>query len=71
MDKLISLITLKAWEGSRSQITLVIMGVLNILISLGIVHLTQEQLTQANTALQWVLAYFFVEKVNRISGAPK
>lgn len=66
MVKLLNIVTLKALEGSRSQLTIAAIAVLNLAVSLGLIHLDPVQLLQVNDALKLALAYFFAEKVGRV-----
>lgn len=65
MNSLINLITLQNLSGYRTQITIIVMGILNILNQLGVTHLTPEQLQGANVVLTTLLGYFFAEKVQK------
>jgi len=65
MNKLLDLISLKQFKGGRTQITIVAFAVINTLTQLGILHLTPEQLTQANSLIGMVAAYFFADKLSK------
>ena len=65
MNKLLDLISLKKFEGGRTQITIVVFGLVNILNQIGVIHLTAEQLIQANSLIGVVAAYFFADKLSK------
>ena len=65
MNNLLDLITLKSLKGGRTQITIVLFGIVNILTQLGVLHLTPEQLVQINQTLTWVGTYFFADKLSK------
>lgn len=65
MDKILGLIRLDALKGKRTQITIILMGIINILVNLGVLHLDANGLKQINEALTFVATYFFAEKVSK------
>ena len=65
MGKLLDLLTFKDLKGSRTQITIIIMGIINILVQLGVISLTAEDLAKINQGLIWAGTYFFAEKVSK------
>lgn len=65
MNNLIDLITLKSLKGGRTQITIMLFGVINILTQLGVLHLSAEQLSQINQALTWAGTFFFADKLSK------
>ena len=57
-----NLVTLEGLKGSRSQLTALATALLNLFVSLHFIELTPEQLTEANTLLASVFAYFLADK---------
>lgn len=65
MSKLLDLISLKPLQGERTQLTIIAAGIVNILVQLGILNLTPEQLNSVNQFLTLIGGYFFAEKVSK------
>lgn len=64
LDKILSFIRLESLKGSRTQYTIIAGLALNALVTLGIIHLTPEQLKTVNEFLTLIGGYFFAEKVS-------
>ena len=65
MDKIMSLIRLEKFSGSRTQYTIIAGLALNALVQLGFIHLSSDQLDTVNKFLTLVGGYFFAEKVSK------
>lgn len=65
LKQLVDLITLKALQGKRTQITIVIMGIINVLVQLGYLHLSPDDLVRINQGLLLVMGFFFSEKMSK------
>ena len=65
MKDLLKILTLEPLKGKRSQITIIVMGLVNILAQLDILKLTPQDLENINKFLAWALAFFFAEKVSK------
>lgn len=59
------LATLEPLKGKRSQITIAIGFILNLLVTTGVLKWTQDELNQVNTTLIFIFGYFFAEKVSK------
>ena len=64
MSKLLALLTLKPLAGSRSQYTVFIAAALNLLVQLGVLHLSPEEVDTINKFLTILFGYFVAEKVS-------
>ena len=64
MNQLLSLLTLKDLKGGRTQLVILIMGLLNVLVNLQIINMSPEDLKQVEQFLLWAGAYFFAEKLS-------
>lgn len=67
MGKLLELLSLKPIQGERTQLTIIVAGVINILNELNVVKITPDQMTTINQVLLFVGAYFFSEKVSKVA----
>ena len=65
MKELLSILTLEPLRGKRTQITIVLMGVINTLVSLGWLQLTAEDLKRVNDFLTLAIGFFFADKVSK------
>ena len=61
-----NLLTLQGIRGSRSQITIAVMGVVKLLAALGYITITPEQLTAFETTLMFLLGIFILDKVDDV-----
>ena len=66
MNQLLNLVTLQNLKGNRTQITIIVGGLVNFLVQVGILKMTPDQLQATNTFLAWLVGLFFVEKVNSL-----
>ena len=66
MNQLLDVLTLKPLKGNRTQWTIVLFGIINILADMGILKLTPDDIANVNQFLTWAGAYFFVDKVNSV-----
>jgi hypothetical protein len=62
-----NVLSLKGLKGSRTQMTILVGAVLNLLVGFGILHLTAEDLQKLNEALMIICGYFFVDKVQGVT----
>lgn len=66
LTKLGSVLTLQGLRGSRSQITIAVMGGVKLLVSLGYLTITPEQEQAFETTLMFLLGIFVVDKIDDI-----
>ena len=61
---LLNILSLKDLKGSRTQWTIVVYGAINFLASIGVLHLSADDLSNINQFLTWAGTYFFAEKLS-------
>lgn len=64
-------ISLKMIRGSRTQLTILVGAILNLLVGFGLINLTVEDLQKINESLIVIGGYFFVDKVQTVSDTLK
>ena len=67
LKQALGLINLDALTGSRSQLTIVIAGILNFGVRAGMIHLAPTDLTTVNDFLVLVFGYFFSHKITNLT----
>ena len=67
MDKLLQLLSLQSLKGSRTQVTLIVIALVNLLNQVGILHLSPTDLDTVNKFLTIIGTYFFAEKVQTLA----
>ena len=65
IQKLVDLISLKSFKGGRTQLTIIVFGIINVLTQLGVLNLTPEQLNQINQFLTLAGGFFFADKLSK------
>lgn len=67
MGKLLELLSLKTIQGERTQLTIVVAGIINILNELKVIQVTPDQINTINQVLLFIGAYFFADKVSKVA----
>ncbi|MBX4189793.1 hypothetical protein KW791_00625 [Candidatus Parcubacteria bacterium] len=63
MNQFLSILKLEPLKGSRTQFTILAGLVINILVQIGFIHWTPDQVKTVNDFLTLIAGYFLAEKL--------